>query len=643
MLVWFLLGGATMARTNDGGLRCLFDYRSFVAWAILGATACGSGDDDASMSAADRAGGDESDYSNPGNSYSNTTKPSGQSTGGSSENPGALPAEQEVTIELDAPQSSVNYVYATNPDRDSVAVISASTLAIHVVDTGDQPRFLRTIPGRDAALLVDVGASDIAYIDTADGKSTVSYFRDLPSANVIRVAPDGKHAVAYFDVNKIQQGKFETLQDVSVITFDASGPRAVRMTVGFKPRQVSFAGGASGAASAYVVTEDGVSVLDFASIDSQQKPAIADTIPIFGATEAQGEDISVTPDGKYAIGRIADGSTLRMVELATGVSHSLDLSKLKFPSPDSGIGGAGMGGASSMGGTASEPVGIAGESGERAGAAGAPIGSGAGGVAQTSSNSSTTAAQERAELTDLDVSPDGQFALAMSRDQGVLLRVPIPSGFVDPAQVTRNKIDNVTVGAAAISGNGRWAVLYTTVLTSERRIVIHDLTGVLPDRVLDLTKSIKGIAFSSSGDQAYVVHNKGAGSPEEAGITPEQVLERSNGYTLVDLKKAFRKLVITETEANLSVTTPNAPYAFLSFQSAQGSTFDRVIQRIDMDSLQVSPIQLGSVPVSLGVVPAAGRVFVSQQYEDGRLTFIDWTTLETTTVTGYELNSKIRE
>lgn len=633
-----------MARTNDGGIGCLSTARGCGAWLLLGLAACSSND---SMLMPGSAGEDDEGGSwSPG---ANNDSRGGNAGGLDS---GAdpiveLPDEQEVTVEFEAPQSSVNYVYATNPERDSVAVISAASLAIHVVDTGDQPRFLKTIPGRDAALLVDVGASDLAYIETVQGKSTVSYFRDLPSANAISVAPDGKHAVAYFDVSKLQQGKFETLQDVSVITFDPAGPRALRMTVGFKPRQVSFAGGGSDAGSAYIVTEDGVSILDFSKIDSQQKSAIADTVQVFNATEAQGEDISVTPDGRYAIGRIADGSTLRMVELATGTSHSLDLATLLVSNtadPIQATGGTSAGGASAVS-TSEAIVGSAGDSNGQAGTAGAHwlSNSARGGTHAGTSASRSTLAQQPVEITDLDVSPDGKFALAVSRDRGVLLRVPIPGGFLDSTQVTQTKVEGVTIGAAAVSGNGRWAVLYTTVLTSERRIVIHDLTALAPDRVLDLTKSIKGIAFSSSGDQAYVVHNKGAGDRNESGLTPEQVLERSNGYTLVDLNKAFRKLVITDTEPMLSVTTPNAPFAFLSFQSASGSTFDRTIQRIDMDSLQVSPIQLGSVPISLGVVSAAGRVFVSQQYEDGRLTFIDWNTLETTTVTGYELNSKIRE
>jgi hypothetical protein len=553
--------------------------------------------------------------------------------------------EVEATVAFETPQSSVNYVYATNPDRDSVAVINASTLDIHVVQTGDQPRYLKTIPGRDAALLVDVGAGDLAYIETHEGRSSVQYFRDLPLANVIEVAPDGKHAVAYFDVTRMQQGRFDTLQDVSVISLDGASPHATRITVGFKPRQLIFAGGAAGSAAAYVVTDDGISILDFAKIDGAGKGGIADIIPTFSATENQGLDISVTPDGRYAIGRLERSARLRLVDLQTSKPLTLDAGALLGGTVSGGAGGAnsGIGGAEIAGAGGARDTTL----GEVAGSlatAGVGSASSAGnsavtskvGSGGTSSRASTTVAPP--ELSDLDLSPDGTFALAISRERATMLRIPIPAGFVDPSQVTRLHVENVTVGAAAISPNGHWAVLYTTVVQSERRIVIVDLTGAIEPRVLGVTKAVRGIAFSSSGDQAYLAHYKADGNPLEAGLSPEAVMERSYGYTLVDLKKAFRKLQGTEAEPKLTLATPGAPYAFLTFQNSS-----TLVQRLDMESLQVTDIQLGSEPIALGAVTAARRIFVGQQYSGGRLTFIDWETLAMQTVTGYELNSKIRE
>lgn len=62
-----------------------------------------------------------------------------------------------------------------------------------------------------------------------------------------------------------------------------------------------------------------------------------------------------------------------------------------------------------------------------------------------------------------------------------------------------------------------------------------------------------------------------------------------------------------------------------------------------MESFLVNTISLGSPPISLGAVPRSEKVFVSQEHPDGRITFIDWTEETTESVTGFELNSRIRE
>jgi hypothetical protein len=67
------------------------------------------------------------------------------------------------------------------------------------------------------------------------------------------------------------------------------------------------------------------------------------------------------------------------------------------------------------------------------------------------------------------------------------------------------------------------------------------------------------------------------------------------------------------------------------------------IQKIEAKSFLVQPIALGSPPISLGSVPQSKRVFVNQEHPDGRITFIDWETNATRTITGFTLNSRIRD
>ena len=59
------------------------------------------------------------------------------------------------------------------------------------------------------------------------------------------------------------------------------------------------------------------------------------------------------------------------------------------------------------------------------------------------------------------------------------------------------------------------------------------------------------------------------------------------------------------------------------------------------DSGVVRTIELGSPPAALGVLPDSNKIFVSQRHPLGRVTFIDITTNEVRTLTGFDLNSQI--
>jgi YVTN family beta-propeller protein len=231
-----------------------------------------------------------------------------------------LPPEEELSLEFELPHAGERYVYAVNPDSDSVAVIDANTLAIHSVEAGDQPTFLQTLAGRDAAIVLNVRSGDATLIRTADGQSEVLSVPVQSGANAIAVAPDGNHAVVYFNSSYRGAGASGSFQDISVLFLEEGKERAEAMTVGFRPSSVAFSADGT---RAFVVTEDGVSLLDFAQIESEG-PAIARTVPL-GDDATASLDVSVTPDGKYALARREGDSELRLVNLETEHVMLLDL------------------------------------------------------------------------------------------------------------------------------------------------------------------------------------------------------------------------------------------------------------------------------------------------------------------------------
>lgn len=514
-------------------------------------------------------------------------------TGGSGE---PLPPEQEVSADFELPHAGENYVYAANPEADSIAVIDAETLAIHTLEAGDEPRFLQTLAGRDKAIVLNVGSHDATVVTTTAGTSTAETVSVQPGANAIAVAPDGRHAVVYFDA-RYRSGSAESgsFQDVAVLTLEPSA-KSVSMTVGFQPSAVSFS---SDGSRAFVVTESGVSILDFEQID-RSGPTIAPTVPLSQDVDAPALDVSITGDGAYALARDTNEVALRLVDLATKSSTVLDLTP--FLPSDGGSAGAG-------GAATEEPV------------------------------EPSDVQGEHGLITDVDLSPDGDFAIAVIRSTSTVLRIPLPAGFSDPTLVTATRIEDNLVGSVTLSGDGRYALLYTTAVDTAERVTVLDLENPSEPQTINVRKGVRAVAVAPDHRRALLIHKKLPGDPNVPGLPVEESIDYSYGYTVLDLESGFAKLQLTPVEVGPFTAVPDGSALFLLLNG--GDT--REVQRIKLANFGVESVPLGSPPVSVGAVPGSGKVFVGQEHPDGRLTFIDWLSLDVKSVTGFELNSKIRE
>lgn len=566
-----------------------------------------------------------------------------------------LDDEEEVQVQFELPSAGERYVYAANPDSNSVAVIDSETLAIQSVEAGDTPTFLQSLGGRDAAIVLNVRSDDATIIRTSDGVSRTSTVDVVSGSNAIAVGPDGRHAVVYFNVDLRSSGPSGSFQDLSVILLDADGEdRSVGMTVGFRPSAVHFSEDGS---RAFVVTEDGVSVLDFDAI-REEGSHIARTVPLGDATQAEALDVSVTPDGKYALARPAGEGMLRLADLEDpdATLRTLDLTQIfrraRLPAAQAG-GDAGADTQSDTNGeTTTEVLGI--DAGGDAGADGGTTGQSATQDAASDNSTSTgnDATQDTAEpapdddelefteITDVDLAPTGQFAIAVFRDRRTILKLPVPEAFDDLDAVSVITVGNEIVGSVDIAPNGERALLYTTALETNERLTILDLNDETLE-VVRLPKSVKAVTISPDSESALVVHQKLEGDPNEVGIDPDALIDRSYGYSVVRLDDGFSKLQLTPSALGASTIVPDATNLFILFNSPSQSISE--VHRVGLESFLVQPIALGSPPISIGAVPGSSKVFVGQEHPDGRITFIDWETAETESVTGFELNSRIRE
>lgn len=572
--------------------------------ALLSFGCGGIGASDAAPTAERSPGGAMTPSATPGSSGANSNGPSqGSPTtplkgadASVTMEPPPLPPEVEATVDLGLPQASENYVYAVNPEAGTVAVIDARTQSIKTIKTGSRPSYLRTLEGTDNAIVLNTGSNKASVIRTSADEATKNDLSVSPGANAIAVAPDGKHAVVYFNATYQSTGQaVGSYQDVAVLVLssDGSSDRSISMTVGFRPRDVFFS---SDGRQAFVITEDGVSVLDFASIEKDGS-GIA-RLATFGGIDQKNLDVAVTPDGRFALARAESQSTLHLVELQTGQVRTLDLTTVYYPAPA-----------------------MMAETGEDAG----------------------TSMALPVEVTDLDLVPDGQSALAVLRNQKAVLEIPLPQGFDDASKVKIIQVPNEVIGSVAVAPDGRSALAYTTAVDLAR-VVILDLVGDAAPRVVALRKPVIAVSITPDSETALITHKKAAGAPDAPGLTPDQVIDRSYGYSLLRIGTGDVKLQATRTKLGPIAMVPNGSFLFILFRDDTAKV--KEVQRVALRSFLVDPIiQLENPPISIGVAEASQTVFVNLEHPDGRMTFIDWNDPldKLKTVTGFELNSRIRD
>jgi hypothetical protein len=86
---------------------------------------------------------------------------------------------------------------------------------------------------------------------------------------------------------------------------------------------------------------------------------------------------------------------------------------------------------------------------------------------------------------------------------------------------------------------------------------------------------------------------------------------------------------------------PEGKSIFMLFRDDKRSI--KQAHRVSLDTFVAQIIALESPPNSVGAIPNANKVFVGQEHSEGWITFIDLATNQKQSVTGFELNSKIRE
>jgi DNA-binding beta-propeller fold protein YncE len=496
------------------------------------------------------------------NAFGYCSQPGTTSDGGLGD--AALPPEVEQDKE--PPASGKVYVYVAVPEQDMVAKIHSTSLQVRAIKVGKDPGALRTLQGQDVAVVLGKLSSTATILRSrTDGGDDITTLKTAAGLNQLVVAPGGKYAVAYFDVNK-SKGKIDpkqSFQEITVLRLESGKEQAVDLSVGFRPSSVQFS---SDGAKAFVITDKGISMVNLAAAT---KPAIIPTIPVLGdpLKEPTPDEVLVTPDGARALIRLGGLKGIRVLDMATKALTDLTLG---------------------------------------------------------------------AEPTDIDLTADGKLAVVVLRDSKQVALLDIPADLQDPTGVDTLTTAPYTAGQSELSADGKQAFLFTNA-TAQEVLLTADLTtrklGIYP-----LKKGVRSVLSSPDGKRAVVLHNKVPGTPKvEDGF--ETYVDKSYGYSLLDLAASFDKLQLTGADPGEVAFAADSLTAYLLLSDTKAAL--RSVETIDLSSFMVKSVGLGSHPVALGVIDATGTVYVAQSHPLGRVTFVDIKTHGTKTVTGFELNSHI--
>ena len=486
----------------------------------------------------------------------------------------------EVEVELSPPTHSDRFVYVAMSELDSLARIDGMSLEVSSIPVGDQPEVLEAIPVNGGVVVLDRNNGTVSIVRPSGATDDTRVVPTLPNMNRLSVDPTGTYALAWFDLRQAALdagglagvGQIGSFQDVTVIRLTQDNEHSVDLTVGFRPREIEF--DAAGA-RAFVVTDDGISVIELADV-IEAGPAIVAPISVTVDPLSDPVDIevNVVASGEFAVVRERlknEMRVLRLEEPNMGLMNIIDLP---------------------------------------------------------------------AEPTDVDLAPDGTAAYAVLRDSADLAILDLTAGLATAANLQLVDLGAEQVGSLVLYPDGLQAVLFTNA-TAVERVTLLDFDDAANWRSYNLRKSVRSLGYDPTGASLIVTHSKGFGDPFENGIDFDEFIDRSYGYSILDVSTGFDKLEITTADPgafSFATSTPRA-YVLLDGGDADGAVAETHI--IELDTGVVRVRAMNSPPETIGILPDAGMAFINQRHALGRVSFINVLTDAMRTVTGFDLNSRI--
>lgn len=234
-------------------------------------------------------------------------------------------------------------------------------------------------------------------------------------------------------------------------------------------------------------------------------------------------------------------------------------------------------------------------------------------------------------VTDLDLSPDGTRAIAVVRDKGQVVLLPIPGIVQDPESFETVTVENVVVGSVSMASDSKVALLYSNATDQERVASLRYDTTPAMSEALKLHAPVLAVFLAPSGASSIVLHkaiDDGSGSTF------------AGAFSVLNLAPKLPAKIVGMVAPPMAVAvTPSGDHAVLAERDDVARVYGAYLVR--MGNQQVDRYELGSPPIAVGALVQAKRAFVAQEHPEGRLTFVDLDTGLARTLTGFELGARV--
>ena len=461
--------------------------------------------------------------------------------------------------------------------------MDARSLAIEAIPLGGAPAEVDAFTNSDRVLVLNPGNDTVHLLDATNssGPTLLENIALDRRQDHLRLAVDDTWAAAFTDPNTSPDQGAEGIITLIQLSTPGSTPAGIAYdrAAGFRVSDLFFRTPNGVTSGAVAVALDSVSFVDLTQPVPPDLPP-RQPLPVAASADLASRSVVATPDGAFVLIRSFTSTDLTVVDVDTQTVGTVTL-------PD-----------------------IA---------------------------------------TDLEIEPGGTAAVAVMRATAQVAVLRIPQDVQPGGTPNLISLGSFNAGQFVFSPvaapTGPFGLLFTNATPSMEIARLDIQSGTVTPYADALQKLVQGVGISPDGLTAVVVHRPDP-NPQTTDPYAEQVA-KDQGYSMFNLASAVAQLKRTGTVAVQGFAfAPQGGAAAVALSDATNLVYG--VDVLDLNTLVANSLSLASAPEFVGAIPqvsgstADPRIWVTQTFAGGRISFVDLTTLALQTVTGFELNSQIQ-